>query len=126
MDVFRGATRRVVMLSTMDVYRAVGIMHGTESGPLQEVPLTEDPELRNSRPPCTPEILRALRKIFAWFTDDYDKIPAEQIVMSDRGLPGTVLRLPMIYGPGDRLHRFYPIVKRTSSNLSSRAAAKPA
>jgi nucleoside-diphosphate-sugar epimerase len=32
--------------------------------------------------------------------------------MNDRDLPGTVLRLPMVYGPGDRLHRFYPVVKR--------------
>lgn len=112
MDVFCGATRRVVMLSSMDVYRAVGIMHGTESGPLQELPLTEDSELRNSRPPYTPEILRALHKTFAWVTDDYDKIPVERAVMNDREFPGTVLRLPMIYGPGDRLHRFYPIVKR--------------
>jgi len=33
-------------------------------------------------------------------------------VMNDRELPGTVLRLPMAYGPGDPLHRFYPVVKR--------------
>ena len=53
-----------------------------------------------------------MRKIFPWVTDDYDKIPAERMVMNDRELPGTVLRLPMVYGPGDRLHRFYPVVKR--------------
>ncbi len=53
-----------------------------------------------------------MRKIFSWVTDDYDKIPAERAVMNDRELPGTVLRLPMVYGPGDRLHRFYPVVKR--------------
>ncbi len=45
MNVFRGATRRVLMLSSIDVYRAVGISHGTEDGPLQEVPLTEESEL---------------------------------------------------------------------------------
>jgi nucleoside-diphosphate-sugar epimerase len=56
--------------------------------------------------------MEVLRKTFAWVTDDYDKIPAERIVMNDPGLPGTVLRLPMIYGPGDRLHRFYAVVKR--------------
>ena len=112
MSVFRGAARRVVLVSSMDVYRAVGIMHGTESGPLQDLPLTEDSELRSSRPPYTPEILRSLRKTFAWVTEDYDKIPAERIVMNDRQLPATVLRLPMIYGMGDRLHRFYPLVKR--------------
>jgi len=53
-----------------------------------------------------------MRKIFSWVTDDYDKIPAERVVMNDRELPGTVLRLPMAYGPGDPLHRFYPVVKR--------------
>jgi nucleoside-diphosphate-sugar epimerase len=53
-----------------------------------------------------------LRKIFPWVTDDYDKIPAERTVMTDRELPGTVLRLPMVYGPGDPLHRLYPVVKR--------------
>src|SRR5439155_1240573 len=59
-----------------------------------------------------PEVLQVMRKIFPWVTDDYDKIPAERIVTNDRELPGTVLRLPMVYGPGDPLHRFYPVVKR--------------
>jgi len=112
MNIFRGATQRVVMLSSIDVYRAVGILHGTESGPLQEVPLTEESELRRCLHPYPPEGLQHLRKIFAWVTDDYDKIPAEHVVMKDRELPGTVLRLPMVYGPGDPLRRFYPVVKR--------------
>jgi nucleoside-diphosphate-sugar epimerase len=112
MNIFRGATRRVVMLSSIDVYRAVGISHGTESGPLQEVPLTEESELRHTLHPYPPENMTLLRTIFPWVTDDYDKIPAERVVMNDRELPGTVLRLPMVYGPGDPLHRFYPVVKR--------------
>jgi len=112
MNIFRGTTRRVVMLSSIDVYRAVGISHGTETGPLQEVPLTEESELRRSLHPYPPEDVRLMRKIFSWVTDDYDKIPAERVVMNDRELPGTVLRLPMAYGPGDPLHRFYPVVKR--------------
>lgn len=112
MAVFRGAIRRVVMLSSIDVYRAVGISQGTENGPLLEVPLTEDSELRRHLHPYPPSVLQAMRKIFPWATDDYDKIPAERAVMNDSGLPGTVLRLPMVYGPGDPLHRFYPVVKR--------------
>ena len=111
MNVFRRATPRVILLSSMDVYRAVGIFHGTETGPLQVLPLTEESELRGSLPPYTREILESLRKIFPWVTDDYDKIPAERVVMNSE-LPATVLRLPMTYGPGDRLHRFYPVVKR--------------
>jgi nucleoside-diphosphate-sugar epimerase len=112
MTIFRGAARRVIMLSSMDVYRAIGISQGTESGPLQEVPLTEESELRRNLHPYPPETLQYLRKVFPWMTDDYDKIPAERTVMNDPELPGTVLRLPMVYGPGDPLHRFYPVVKR--------------
>ena len=32
--------------------------------------------------------------------------------MGDPALPGTVLRLQMIYGPGDYARRFHPVVKR--------------
>ncbi|HMK22951.1 MAG TPA: NAD(P)-dependent oxidoreductase, partial [Terriglobales bacterium] len=32
---------------------------------------------------------------------------------------GTILRLPMIYGPGDRLHRFFPVVKRVADGRLS-------
>jgi nucleoside-diphosphate-sugar epimerase len=112
MNIFRGTARRVVMLSSIDVYRAVGISHGTENGPLQEVPLTEESDVRRRLHPYPAESLQHLRKIFAWVTDDYDKIPAERVVMNDHKLPGTVLRLPMVYGPGDLLRRFYPVVKR--------------
>src|ERR1051326_3703462 len=112
MNVFRENTGRIVMLSSMDVYRAAGILHRTESGPLQEVPLTEDSELRRNLHPYPAANVERLRQVFSCLTDDYDKIPAERTVTSDSRLPATVLRLPMIYGPGDRLHRFYPVVKR--------------
>jgi nucleoside-diphosphate-sugar epimerase len=118
MNIFRGIAKRVVMLSSIDVYRAIAISHGLESGPLQQVPLTEESELRHSRHTYPPEMLQGLRQIFPWVTDDYDKIPAEHAVMNDRELSGTVLRLPMVYGPGDRLHRFYPIVKRIADGRS--------
>jgi nucleoside-diphosphate-sugar epimerase len=76
------------------------------------VPLTEESELRRSLHPYPAEGVQLMRKIFSWVMDDYDKIPAERVVMNDPELPGTVLRLPMAYGPGDPLHRFYPVVKR--------------
>ena len=125
MKAFRGVTKRVVMLSSMDVYRAVGIGNGTEDGPLQEVPLTEESELRHNLHPYTPESMQMLQTIFSWATDDYDKIPAERAVMNDSELPGTVLRLPMIYGPGDPLHRFYPVVKRISDGRGHLLFAEP-
>jgi nucleoside-diphosphate-sugar epimerase len=108
---FRGIAGRVVAISSIDVYRASGVLHGSEPGPLQPVPLTEDSELR-SRPPYSPEQLKGMQSIFSWVDDAYDKVPVERVVMSDPKLPGTVLRLPAVYGPGDRLHRLFPILKR--------------
>src|SRR5258708_25132208 len=41
-----------------------------------------------------------------------EKIAVEEVIRGDAELPGTVLRLPMVYGPGDPLHRFFPLLKR--------------
>lgn len=113
MDTFRGIAGRVVALSSMDVYRAWGVFYNMEPGGLQELPLTEDSELRTSRNTYPPEVLKRLRtSLYPWVDDEYDKIPVEQAVLGDPKLPGTILRLPMIYGLGDPMHRFYPILKR--------------
>jgi nucleoside-diphosphate-sugar epimerase len=112
MQAFRGVAKRAVAISSMDVYRAVGLVHGTESGPLQPLPLTESSELRSTPHPYSPESLKMMRKIFDWADDAYDKIPVERAVLSDPQLPGTVLRLPAVHGPGDPLHRFFPYLKR--------------
>lgn len=112
MHTLRGIARRLVAISSADVYRACGILHGFEEGPLQPVPLTEESELRTKHDVYPPEMIQQLKKVFGWLDDEYDKIPVEQEVLSHPNLPGTVLRLPMVYGPGDRLHRFWPYLKR--------------
>ena len=112
MTAVSGIASRVVALSSMDVYRACGVLHGLEEGPLQPVPLTEDSALRTKLSTYPPAQIAALRQIYGWVDDDYDKIPVERAVLGDPSLPGTVLRLPMIYGPGDPLHRLWPLVKR--------------
>ncbi|HEY1527198.1 MAG TPA: NAD-dependent epimerase/dehydratase family protein [Candidatus Angelobacter sp.] len=112
MDTFRGIAGRVVALSSMDVYRAWGVFSNMEPGGLQDLPLTEDSELRTSRITYPPEVLRRAQTFYGWMNDEYDKIPVEQAILGDPKLPGTVLRLPMIYGPGDPLHRFHSILKR--------------
>jgi len=112
MDTFRGAAARVVALSSMDVYRACGVTHRLEEGPLEPLPLTESSALRTKLQTYPPAQIRMLQQIFGWVDDEYDKIPVEREILGDRDLPATVLRLPMVYGPGDPLHRFQPIVKR--------------
>jgi nucleoside-diphosphate-sugar epimerase len=112
MSVFRGVAQGVVVASSIDVYRACGVLHGSEEGPLEPVPLTEDSPLRTKLQTYPPEQVKMLQKVFGWVDDQYDKIPVERAVLGDPELPATVLRLPMIYGPGDRLRRFHPILKR--------------
>ena len=112
MDTFRGIAGRVVALSSMDVYRAWGVFYNMEPSGLQELPLTEDSELRTSRITYPPDVLKKVQAIYGWLDAEYDKIPVEQAVLSDAKLPGTILRLPMIYGPGDPTHRFHSVLKR--------------
>jgi nucleoside-diphosphate-sugar epimerase len=112
MTVFRGATSRVVALSSMDVYRACGVTHRLEPGPLEPLPLTEASAVRTKLQTYPPAQVQMLKQIFGWLDEEYDKIPVEREILGDPNLQGTVLRLPMVYGPGDPLHRFHPIVKR--------------
>lgn len=111
MATFRGVARRVVALSSGDVYRAYGILRGTEDGPLELVPLAETAPLRarlfQERGPTPREPADPLR----WL-DDYEKILVERAVLGDPSLPGTVLRLPKVYGPGDPHGRLWPYLKR--------------
>jgi nucleoside-diphosphate-sugar epimerase len=119
MNVFRGFAGRAVVLSSMDVYRAAGILHGTEPGPLQALPLTEMSEVRRNRQVYPLASVKALQDIFEWLDDEYDKVSVEETVQNDAALPATILRLPMVYGPGDRLHRLYPILKRIADGRST-------
>jgi nucleoside-diphosphate-sugar epimerase len=112
MRLFRGATSRVVALSSCDVYRACGVLHGSEPGPLEPVPLRESSALRTKLQTYPPDRIRMLQQVFGWLDDEYDKIPVEREILGHPELPGTVLRLPMVYGPRDPLRRFLPVVKR--------------
>jgi nucleoside-diphosphate-sugar epimerase len=111
MNTFTGIARRVVAISSQDVYRAYGRVNRTEPGPPDPVPLTEDAPLREKLYPYRGETPRAPEDPGRW-NDDYDKIFIERHVMGDPKLPGTILRLPMVYGPGDYQHRLFPFLKR--------------
>lgn len=107
-----GIATRLIVLSSQDVYRATGVLHGLEPGPPESTPLTEDSPLRTVLQPYPPPVLTRLRGVFPWLDDQYEKILVERAASSDPRLPATILRLPMVYGPGDPLHRLYPFIKR--------------
>lgn len=101
--VFAGHARRLVALSSADVYAAFGRVNGIEPGPPDPAPLGEDAPLRTVRFPYRGKIPGA---------DDYEKILGEEAVLGAATLPGVVLRLPMVYGPGDYQYRFHDWLRR--------------
>ena len=100
---FRGVARRLVIISSQDVYRAYGRFHESEPGLLEPMPLTESAPLRETFYPYRGEG-RGL--------DSYDKILVERAALGSPILPATVLRLPMVYGEGDYQHRLLLELKR--------------
>jgi nucleoside-diphosphate-sugar epimerase len=112
-ETFRGLARRSVVISSADVYRAYGHFLGLEPGPIEPTPLTEESPLR--------EVLFPYRKQAKGpddFLYSYDKIPVERVILGDSELPGTVLRLPMVHGPGDAYGRLSCYLKRMDDGRS--------
>lgn len=104
---FRNMAGRLVVISSGDVYRAFGVVSGLQRGPIEPMPLTEEAPLR--------DVFYLARQVELGPEDplyDYEKIFVERTVLADPALPATILRLPMVYGPGDYQHRLYPYVKR--------------
>jgi nucleoside-diphosphate-sugar epimerase len=94
MTAFAGRARRIVVLSSGDVYRAYGRFLGTEPGPIEPTPLSEEAPLREHLFPYR-ESAPSADDLKYW----YDKILVETVVRSRSEFPGTVLRLPKVYGP---------------------------
>ncbi len=111
MSTFRGLAGRVVAISSQDVYRAYGALLGLEECPVQPTPIGEEGALRGRLYPYRTSPPRAADDPQRWM-DDYDKILAERIYLGNPELPGTILRWPMVYGPGDRQHRLYEYLRR--------------
>jgi nucleoside-diphosphate-sugar epimerase len=113
MATFRGKVERVVALSSQDVYRAYGLFLRLEEGELEPTPYNEEAPLRAR--------LYPYRKTAQGGEDlayHYDKIPVERVVMSDPQTPFTILRLPKVYGPGDR-SRLFDYLKRMDDGRES-------
>ncbi len=115
MNVFKDIAHRIVVVSSGDVYRAFGRLLRTEPGLPDPVPLAEDAPLREKLYPYRGTTPRSQDDPQRWM-DDYDKIPIEHITLNTPELPGTVLRLPMVYGPRDKQHRLFDYLKRMADS----------
>jgi len=117
-EVFSGFAGRLVVLSSGDVYRAYDILFRRVEGVIEPTPLAETAPLRERMNPY-----RGMRipEHYGFSWDDYYKILVERVVMSDGSFPATVLRLPMVFGPGAHnvaLRRFFPFLKRMDDRRS--------
>ncbi|MBN2055925.1 NAD-dependent epimerase/dehydratase family protein [bacterium] len=102
MDVFRDRAPRMVTIGSQDVYLAYGVCVGIEDAHIQSVPVTEFSSLRTRH---------YMYKGRADGMETYEKIMVERVVLADPAIRGTILRMPMVYGPGDYQHRFYQYIK---------------
>lgn len=100
---FRGVAQRVLAVSSVDASRAYGVLLGLEDGPPEPVPFDEDAPVRTRLFPFRGKVPGM---------DDYEKVLVEREILAHPDLPATVLRLPMVYGPGDRQHRLFEFLKR--------------
>ena len=110
-DAVRGIARRLVVVSSMDVYRAYGRLHGSEPGPPLEPPFDEDSPLRENLFVYREHTPSVIAQRPDWM-DDYEKILVERVALHDSALVGTVLRFPMVHGERDEQRRFYWLWKR--------------
>jgi nucleoside-diphosphate-sugar epimerase len=115
LEAMRGVARRMVAISSQDVYRAYGRAIGIEPGPPDPLPLAEDAPLRARLFPYRGDPHRGS----VAGAETYEKMLAERVVLSDPHLAGTVLRLPMVYGPRDPQHRLFDYLKRMDDGRGS-------
>jgi nucleoside-diphosphate-sugar epimerase len=106
-SVLESVCQRVVVASSMDVYRNYGRLLRLEAGPPDPHPLTEDSPLRESECPH-----RAIANSPRDFAATYEKRHVERVLASAPSFRATILRLPAVYGPGDKYHRTFEYLKR--------------
>ncbi|HLO03167.1 MAG TPA: NAD-dependent epimerase/dehydratase family protein, partial [Symbiobacteriaceae bacterium] len=110
-NLFRGQAGRLVAIGSADVYRNFGGLIGRVEAEPDPTPMNEDSPLRARLYPYRGETPLPADHPMAW-RDAYDKIPVEQAVLGAPELSGTILRLPMVWGPGDGQRRLRPYIKR--------------
>lgn len=106
-EAFWGGSQRLVVISSADVYRNYELVRRVDNDEPDPRPLTEDAPLRKNLFPYRAKAKDSSDRFY-----NYDKILVEAAVTSDPDLPCTVLRLPAVYGPGDKQRRLFHYLKR--------------
>ncbi len=94
MEVAEGLVDRVVVISSGNIYRAFEIATAPGPSKILDTPLTEESPLRLSP------------------LEGDNKNAVENRVMSHPTISGTILRMPMVFGPQDSQHRLSVCLRR--------------
>jgi nucleoside-diphosphate-sugar epimerase len=118
-QVLTGRVPRVVVASSLDVYRAYERFAGLAPGPPEPTPIDEEAPLCESRYPRRSSSGSAPAHggvaPLPSVRHDYDKVLVERAYRSAAELQVTVLRLPFVYGPGDYRRRVGQLLRRMQS-----------
>lgn len=96
---------RYVLVSSTDVYSNYEGLLKKGAPAIRPEPATEDSPLRVMRYPYRGNARRP-QGVEDDLFEDYDKIPIEDAARADTRFPSVIARLPMIFGPHDKQHRF--------------------
>lgn len=108
-DCLDDQVNQYVMVSSSDVYRNYELFQGKAKGNPTLDAVSEDAELRQTRFPYRGQ-KRRTQDAADQYLDDYDKILVENAVRR-MSSSWTILRLPMVYGAGDKHRRFRWAIK---------------
>lgn len=106
-ETFRGVAQRLVVVSSADVYQRYELLRGIGEAEPDPRKLSEDAPLRTKLFPYRSDTMDSSHRFYS-----YEKILVESAVSGDPDLPATVLRLPAVYGPGDKQWRLFHYLKR--------------
>jgi nucleoside-diphosphate-sugar epimerase len=102
---------RLVLVSSGDVYWTYGSFLGLDRANATAVPPDEQSPLREQLYPYRAKASGPEDLLYS-----YDKIVVERIARDGCRVPVTVLRLPMVYGPGDRQNRVGGYLERLTAS----------
>jgi nucleoside-diphosphate-sugar epimerase len=98
---------RLVIISSGDVYWTYGAFLGLIPSRTVPAPLDEQASLREQLYPYRARASGPIDLLYG-----YDKIVVEQTAQGGAGVPVTILRLPMVYGPDDPQRRIAGYLER--------------
>lgn len=107
-----GQKIKLLLISSVDVYKGFEVFNKLSSAPIEPIPFTEKSSLRDIRFPYRGK----LGTNFGYY---YDKILVEQTALQSSLLDTVIVRLGMVYGKNDPNRRFKDIIHQINGGAKN-------